>query len=79
MNEAKVDSSNTCSCKAKHPQWFIVQMRTVLRWRVHIFLSLFLRKKSNQKSRPKTNTARFRKGALIKLLYYCCFGFGKKK
>ena len=34
---------------------------------------LFLRKKSNQKSRPKTNTARFREGALIKLQDYCNF------
>jgi len=37
---------------------------------------LFLRKKSNQKSRPKTNTARFRDGATIILLYYCDFIFG---
>ena len=39
------------------------------------FLSLFLRKKSNQKSRPKTNTARFRDGPLMEHFCYCDFSF----
>jgi hypothetical protein len=34
---------------------------------------LFLWKKSNQKSHPKTNTARFRDCSLIGLLYCCDF------
>jgi len=38
------------------------------------FLSLFLRKKSNQKSRPKTITAVFG-NALIGLSYYCNLSF----
>ena len=38
-------------------------------------LSLFLRKKSNQKSRRKTNTPRFPVGALMKLSCYCDFSF----
>jgi hypothetical protein len=41
------------------------------------FLSLFLWKKSNQKSHPKKIKSLFRDCALIKLFYYCEFDINK--
>jgi len=44
-----------------------------------LYFTFLLLQKSNKKRAPKTITARFREGALIKLLYYCAFNSSSLK
>jgi len=41
-----------------------------------MWFTFLLLQKSNKKGAPKSNTARFREGALIEFLYYCKLRFG---
>ncbi len=46
-------------------------MSAALKFIFKTFFSFLLRQKRNKKGDPKTITARFRGGSLIRLLYYC--------